>query len=299
METPVQPAPQLNNEADGAANTLTTTKKIEANRRNAQFSTGPKSPEGKKIVAGNARKHCLLAKDLVIVTGDGKEDQGHFDDLLSQLCDYYQPVGMAEDLCVQELAASYWKSARALRCERGEVTRASTIRPELPDFTPLEVDLLPQPDSNARHFLLQTSRGIKYLLKKVEEAQKELESKGFIAPESVKFLPQNPGQSWQRACNKEALLASLENEKTDLKASKLRLEEEERNVRDACIDAVAIPSKTALDRIHRYETSNQRHRYRVEKRLEELQSRRREQARASGVRKPGEEFFAKQSQDVL
>src|SRR5439155_23624218 len=103
--------------------------KIEANRRNAQFSSGPKSPEGKKIVAGNARKHCLLAKDLVIVTGAGKEDQGHFDDLLSQLCDCYQPVGMAEDLCVQELAASYWKSARALRCERGEVTRASTIRP--------------------------------------------------------------------------------------------------------------------------------------------------------------------------
>src|SRR5947208_2843114 len=173
METPVQPALQLNDEADGAANTLATTKKIEANRRNAQFSTGPKSPEGKKIVAGNARKHCLLAKDLVIVTGDGKEDQGHFDDLLSQLCDYYQPVGMAEDLCVQELAASYWKSARALRCERGEVTRASTIRPELPDFTPLEVDLLPQPDSNARHFLLQTSRGINYLLKKPSKRFRE------------------------------------------------------------------------------------------------------------------------------
>src|SRR5947208_9782487 len=75
METPVQPALQLNDEADGAANTLATTKKIEANRRNAQFSTGPKSPEGRKIVAGNARKHCLLAKNLVIDTGPGMEDQ--------------------------------------------------------------------------------------------------------------------------------------------------------------------------------------------------------------------------------
>ena len=52
METPVQPAPQLNDEADGAANTLTTTKKIEANRRNAQFSTGPKSPEVRKLLQG-------------------------------------------------------------------------------------------------------------------------------------------------------------------------------------------------------------------------------------------------------
>jgi len=50
---------------------------------------------------------------------------------------------------------------------------------------------------------------------------------------------------------------------------------------------------------HRYETSNLRHRYKVEKRLEELQSRRKEQARASGVSKPGEECFAKHSQDVL
>src|SRR5438477_11835281 len=70
METPVQPAPQLNDEADGAANTLTTTKKIEANRRNAQFSSGPKSPEGKKIVAGNARKHGLLEKNIVISAGE-------------------------------------------------------------------------------------------------------------------------------------------------------------------------------------------------------------------------------------
>src|SRR5207244_12633920 len=124
-ETPVQSAPQLNDEADSAANTLATTKKIEANRRNAQFSTGPKSPEGKKIVAGNARKHCLLAKDLVIVSGAGKEDQGHFDDLLSQLCDYYQTVGTAEDACVQELVAPYWESAWSLRCERADGSRAS------------------------------------------------------------------------------------------------------------------------------------------------------------------------------
>jgi hypothetical protein len=91
----------------------------------------------------------------------------------------------------------------------------------------------------------------------------------------------------------------LENEKTDLKARKPRVEEEERNVRNACIDAAAIPPKTALDRIHRYETTNQRHRYKLEKRIDELQSRRREQARTSEVPKPDKGFFAKQRQDVL
>src|SRR5437870_9799785 len=58
--------------------------KIEANRRNAQFSSGPKSPEGKKIVAGNARKHGLLEKNIVISAGDGTEDQAEFDNLFSR-----------------------------------------------------------------------------------------------------------------------------------------------------------------------------------------------------------------------
>jgi len=59
--------------------------KIEANRRNAQFSSGPKSPEGKKIVAGNARKHGLLENNnIVISAGDGTEDQAEFDNLFSR-----------------------------------------------------------------------------------------------------------------------------------------------------------------------------------------------------------------------
>jgi hypothetical protein len=46
-------------------------------------------------------------------------------------------------------------------------------------------------------------------------------------------------------------------------------------------DCSAIPSKEVLDRIHRYETSNVRHRYRVEARLEKLQARRRENAKVN------------------
>ena len=89
------------------ASTPTLRKKIEANRRNAQLSTGPKSLEGKKTVAGNARKHGLLANNVVILTGDGKVDQAEFDSLLGKLHEYYKPVGVAEDPLVQEIAVSY------------------------------------------------------------------------------------------------------------------------------------------------------------------------------------------------
>jgi len=68
-------------------------------------------------VARNARKHSLLEKDVVIAAGDGKEDQAEFDALLAEMREYCKPQGIAEDLLVREIAISYWKSARALRCE--------------------------------------------------------------------------------------------------------------------------------------------------------------------------------------
>ena len=40
---------------------MTTEKKITANRRNAQLSTGPRTQEGKDAVRQNALKHGLLS----------------------------------------------------------------------------------------------------------------------------------------------------------------------------------------------------------------------------------------------
>src|SRR5437660_11422647 len=95
----------------------TSEKKIHANQKNAQLSTGPKSLQGKKNSSRNSIKHGLLVKDLV-ATGRGMEDQGEFDYLLAELRDHWQP----EDLIVQEIAASYWRTRREYRCERGDVT---------------------------------------------------------------------------------------------------------------------------------------------------------------------------------
>ena len=44
--------------------------KIEANRRNALKSTGPKTPVGREKSKRNALKHGLLSKAIVIETGD-------------------------------------------------------------------------------------------------------------------------------------------------------------------------------------------------------------------------------------
>lgn len=45
---------------------MTTSEKIEANRKNALQSTGPRSLEGKALVSMNAIKHGLTAKHCTI-----------------------------------------------------------------------------------------------------------------------------------------------------------------------------------------------------------------------------------------
>src|SRR5207302_6577795 len=98
-------------------------RKLEANRRNSRLSTGPKTPDGKKMSSRNAASHCLLVKN-VVSAGDVNESQAEFDTLLADLRECHEPVNTVEDLLVTEIAISYWKTVRALRCEKGHTSRA-------------------------------------------------------------------------------------------------------------------------------------------------------------------------------
>src|SRR5687767_2004550 len=60
---------------------VATERKVEANRRNARLSTGPRTPEGKARSSGNARSHGLFSK--VAVLPD--EDPAEYAKLLSEL----------------------------------------------------------------------------------------------------------------------------------------------------------------------------------------------------------------------
>ena len=265
--------PLLPTDTQSQVNAGTTSqKKIEANRQNAQLSTGPRSVEGKKTSSGNAATHGLLTKDIVITTRGNKEDQTEFDELLDELREYYKPNGMAEDLLVRELAASYWKSSRALRYERGDLTSAGTA-PDPAELSQSEASILmQQPSADAYHSMLESSRGIKFLLGKVEQARKEAEVSNSISSELRRWLA--PKQNWNRIAHsgKKPLLEALEKEIEGLTA----LEKHNVEWRKTRSDCSVIPSKAVLDQLIRYETSNVRHRYKVEARLERLQGQRRE-----------------------
>jgi len=86
----------------------------------------------------------------------------------------------------------------------------------------------------------------------------------------------------------------LEKEIEKLTAQKNQIEKDNAEWRNDQRDCSAIPSKEVLDRIQRYETSNVRHRYRVEARLELLQKRQRKTANSNS----GEGGGAEGSQDT-
>ena len=117
--------------ASTARKPATSESRIQANRKNALRSTGPKTERGKRTVARNAIKHGILAREVVITAGDGEESLEEFQELVKQLWEDHNPVGVMEGSLVQEIASCLWRKARVLRAENGEIrTRVDTLRME-------------------------------------------------------------------------------------------------------------------------------------------------------------------------
>jgi hypothetical protein len=93
---------------------MATLKQFEANRRNAQKSTGPKTTEGKIAVSMNALRHGLRART-VVLPGENREE-------FNQLCDdlevEWHPQSRTEQFYVEQMAVSQWK---LIRMEVGEI----------------------------------------------------------------------------------------------------------------------------------------------------------------------------------
>ncbi len=279
-------------------------RRIEANRRNALRSTGPKTPEGKRMVRWNALKHGLLAKEVVIGAGEGEESQAEFENLLAQLRAEWQPEGIREEMLVEKMAVSYWRHRRALRCEMGEIRKAvDTARyreyVRLVEQVRSEVRQLTMEDRE--HALRKTSRGIRYLLGVLEDVRQEVEEVGHLPREAAKRLVENFGgeeyglaygcllytqvaatESQEKAFTpeqcKEDILELIDEEKQQLQAKEEFLEGIERLELEAKVSSLALPAGHAVDKFLRYETAIEREGYRAMSELERLQRQRKGEA---------------------
>ena len=89
---------------------MATERQIQANRRNAQKSTGPKTPRGRAAVRLNSLKHGLNAKTLIL-PGENRAD---YKALLHSLEAEHQPTTPRERRLVMQSAKATWRLRRIL-----------------------------------------------------------------------------------------------------------------------------------------------------------------------------------------
>jgi hypothetical protein len=92
---------------------MATAAQIQANRANAQKSTGPRTPEGKEKASQNAVRHGLLAREAVIQGEDPEEFELYREGMLEELA----PAGPVEAMLAERVVGLSWRLRRAERLQ--------------------------------------------------------------------------------------------------------------------------------------------------------------------------------------
>ena len=98
---------------------MATLKQIDANRRNAQKSTGPRTDAGRAAVRFNGLTHGLTAETLVL-TG---ESQADFESLLASFEAEHDPATPTEVALVSQLTMAAWRLRRGFHAEASYLTK--------------------------------------------------------------------------------------------------------------------------------------------------------------------------------
>jgi hypothetical protein len=83
------------------------------NRANAQYSTGPKTDEGKQRSSQNSFKHGVYSRSLILPTENPQE----FKELREALFAEHNPATATENVLVDELVHNAWRIRRYRRLE--------------------------------------------------------------------------------------------------------------------------------------------------------------------------------------
>src|ERR1041385_8016231 len=94
---------------------MATDRQIAANRRNAQYSTGPSTEPGKRRSRRNAFRHGLTGESVIAVLEDDKAYRKFEAIILRD----YSPDTAVERALVDRLASLLWRLRRAAAIESG------------------------------------------------------------------------------------------------------------------------------------------------------------------------------------
>jgi len=265
-------------------------RKLAANRANAQKSTGPKSEEGKETSKLNSLVHGMLAGAVVITRGDYREDAVAFQELLDALVELYRPVGVAEQLEVENIAKCQWRKIREARYTNA-ITRRRTLGVRhregrrrvaelvvrLKDCTAVELE---ETAGGLQH-LVEVMKNVKMGIQAPELSEEVKEQLTWLVDTYLDDLAEYPELRAAVSLAPEAVrqvIAAIGRRLPELIRIQIRAAELEKEQLEAKIDAAALPLRQ-LDRIARYVTSNDRELERSLKRLDMMQQRRKASGR--------------------
>jgi hypothetical protein len=101
---------------------------LAARRRNAQKSTGPRTPQGKFRSSLNALKRDPLSPVLSEMIRFRGENLKEYRKMHFQLIALFLPQNLDQSECVTHLAEAWWQKVRAMRAPEGEGFRRDHIR---------------------------------------------------------------------------------------------------------------------------------------------------------------------------
>jgi hypothetical protein len=272
-------------------------KQLAANRRNAQKSTGPKTPNGRTVSKMNALKHGILSKEVLVRGKHARENEREFYALQARFQEHLKPVGPLEEMLVDRIVTAHWRLRRALKAESGHIAlnvdnghwRRSNHIPSVVSITPL--GKLKDP----YYEMTKSSLGNGILECELYKVRASVEKEGELTAAAIqgvlKEFGVNPNQLSQDLerlrshlkQNREGLepsvlreqaLTAIDGRLETLELRKADCENREKTEEEAHQAADVLPSTGELEIILRYETKLDRQIYRDMILLERLQRRR-------------------------
>src|SRR5271157_1199561 len=270
---------------------------IAANRRNAQESTGPRTPEGRAVSRMNAVKHGILSSHLLVCSPYLKESAREFATLRQRCWEDLSPHAPLEEMLVDQIVTAQWRLRRALKAESGEIALAlDAVRPAIAEPNLRSKWLLWQASGDVTCAMRQSALGIFYLESYLKKLRALVEKEGELTEAAVQDLVEslggqpttltevllglrsrsleNPGglePDALRARHKDQVLAYIDRELGFLSSSERESISRESAQHDSRPAAATLPSLEVLDKILRYETKLERQMYRAMNQLERLQ----------------------------
>ncbi len=157
---------------------MATLAQIEANRRNAEKSTGPQTTEGKARSCRNRLSHGFTSSVLFIAG----EEREQFNLLLADLHNEFQPATASEQILLEKMAQNQWLSLRAWRLQS-----VALNAPAAPGYMPQDLGLLIR-------YHQSSDRGFYKARTELINAQKERKKSqiGFESPNAGQPAAESP-----------------------------------------------------------------------------------------------------------